>query len=98
MGYDFAVVGSVDEYLRVTQDISVNVALVSETFDTMSRRSVAQWVRQSSRPTKVIFLYKHHIADAGRADAVAKAHDLQNVIDAIEFVRLGLPSAHAARA
>jgi hypothetical protein len=98
LGYDFALVGSVEEYLRVTQDLPENIVLVSETFDTMSRQSVAHWVRHSSRPTKVIYLYEHHIGNSGRADAVAKARDIQNVLDAIEFVRLGLPSAQVARA
>jgi hypothetical protein len=93
LGYDFALVGSVDEYLRVTHDVSENIVLVSETFDPMSRQSVAHWVRHLGRAAKIIYLYEHHIGSTGRADAVAKAHDLQNVLDAIEFVSLSLPSA-----
>ena len=88
LGYNFKLVGSVDEYLRVSQDASETIVLVSETFDAMARNSVCHWVRASTRSTKVIVLYDHHIADAGRADAIARVSDLQNVVDAIEFVQL----------
>jgi hypothetical protein len=97
LGYDFKLVGSVDEYLRVSQEASETVVLVSETFDTMSRKSVCHWVRASARPTKVIILYDHHIGDARGADAIARVSDLQNVVDAIHFVQLDHIGA-AARA
>jgi hypothetical protein len=88
LGFDFKLVGSVDEYLRVSQDATETVVLVSETFDAMSRNSVCHWVRASARPTKVIILYDHHLGDAGGADAIARVSDLQNVVDAIHFVQL----------
>src|SRR3954466_1272207 len=83
LGHHFAVVGSVHEYLEEVDDIGENVVLISENFDRNSRNSVAHWVRASGRPTKVIYLYDHHLDNAQGADAVARVEDFDSVHQAI---------------
>lgn len=96
LGHRLDVVGSVEEYLRVAGKNGPDVALVAESFDPESRKSVAFWVRKATASTRVIFLYLHHIADTRHADGIANIADFENVVDALDFVLLDRRAAAAA--
>jgi len=94
-GYKLRVAGSLHEYLEFGKQLSEHVVVISETFDPSARESIAHWVRHSARQAKIIFLYTHHIDRIRGADAVADAGHLQNVLDALAFVRSGAEVAYA---
>jgi hypothetical protein len=96
LGYELQVVGSLHEYLETGADLREHVVLISETFDASAQESIAHWVRYSARPTKLIFLYTHHIDRVRGADGIADARHLDNLLDALSFVRLDMPELAVA--
>ena len=83
LGHRLHLVGSVDEYLRVTDQLGAEVVFVAESFDAGARQSVAHWVRHATPDTRVLFLYEHHVDDAahpGRFVNVAAAHEVLNAL------------------
>ena len=85
LGHRLHLVGSVDEYLRVTEQLGAEVVFVAENFDAGARQSVAHWVRHATPETSVLLLYEHHVDDAahpGKFVNVAVAHEVLNALPA----------------
>jgi hypothetical protein len=83
LGHRLHLVGSVDEYLLVTDQLGAEVVFVAENFDAGARQSVAHWVRHASQDARVLFLYEHHLDDAahsGRFVNVAVAREVMNAL------------------
>ena len=84
LGYRLHLVGSVDEYLRVTDQLGAAVVFVAENFDAGARQSVAHWVRHATPTTRVAFLYEHHSDDAVHPDAFVNVADAKEVLKAVQ--------------
>jgi hypothetical protein len=84
LGYRLHLVGSVDEYLRVTDQLGAEVVFVAENFDASARRSVAHWVQHATPDTRVLFLYEHHIDDATHPDRFVNVTDAKEVTNALQ--------------
>jgi hypothetical protein len=93
LGHSFSVVGSVDEYLRTTNDDGADVVLVSESFDSSAKRSVAYWVRSRTPKASIVYLFEHEPCALAHADAIANVVDLDDVIAALDAV-LAAPKHH----
>jgi hypothetical protein len=83
-GYSLHLVGSIDEYLRVTDQLGAEVVFVGENFDASARQSVAHWVRHSTPVTRVFFLYEHHSDDAVYSEAFVNVADAKEVLKAVQ--------------
>ena len=91
LGYLLHLVGSVDEYLRVTDQLGAEVVFVAENFDRSARRSVAHWVRHATPHARVLFLYEHHIDDGAKPDSFVNVTDVKEVTEALQAVSSPAP-------
>lgn len=83
LGHRLHLVGSVDEYLRVTDQLGAEVVFVAENFDAGARQSVAHWVRHATPQARVLFLYEHHIDDAAHPDKFVNVAVAREVVNAL---------------
>lgn len=90
LGHRLHLVGSVDEYLRVTDQLGAEVVFVAENFDAGARQSVAHWVRHSTPDARVLFLYEHHVDDAAHPGRFVNVTVAREVVNA-------LPTEHKRR-
>jgi hypothetical protein len=86
LGHRLHLVGSVDEYLKVTDRLGAQIVFVAENFDASARRSVAHWVRHATPHARVIYLYEHHIDDGANPDAFVNVADAKEVMNALQAV------------
>lgn len=94
LGHRLHLVGSVDEYLRVTDQLGAEVVFVAENFDAGARQSVAHWVRHATPDTRVLFLYEHLIDDAAHPERFVNVADAKELTNALQAD----PSPRAVRA
>ncbi len=83
LGHRLHLVGSVDEYLRVTDPLGAAVVFVAENFDAGARQSVAHWVRHATPQARVLFLYEHHVDDAAHPDKFVNVASAREVVKAL---------------
>jgi hypothetical protein len=86
LGHSFAAVGSVDEYLGSTRGEGADIVLVSETFDSGAKRSIAYWLRNATPNASIVYLFEHQIGVIAHADAAANVFDLDDVLAAVDSV------------
>lgn len=83
LGYKLHLVGSIDEYLRATDQLGAKIVFVAEGFDPQARASVSHWVRHASPRANLVHLYEHF--HDGRPNGVlANVAQFESVIDAVE--------------
>ena len=86
LGYRLHLVGSVDEYLRVTDQLGAQIVFVSESFEASARRSVAHWVRHATPNARIIFLNEHHLEDGVKPDDFVNVADAKELTHALQLL------------
>jgi hypothetical protein len=82
-GHRLQLVGSVDEYLRVTSQVGAAVVLVAEGFDAGARDSVTHWVRQATPEAPVVYLYEHFAGHLTHSPLIADVAKLESVLQVL---------------